>query len=511
MWAPRLRISLVIGLTLLAGCTVNRQRRRWVKPPRTAIPIAKLPTTLKAPAGKISLLTGELKGGTQTLYLVNRGDSDVHLATQDQIVPAVLEFKNEQGEFQAASRWQGSSCGNSYFSVALPVGHYWVWGHPMASAGQRAEVRIRLLKSGVFMGERDVLDVTGMATAPTPGHYSPDQVIRMQYTVGQMLDWPADRLLKTMRGEGLPAISRRHQSAIRADARRAALHHKLPRDKAIAVLPAMVNAPKEHTLLLKNEVSLALRRLCRADRTAGQAIVDGLLRGRGHPNRRHLLKSLSACDMRTHLRGLLKRVDDPDIDVVVERLNRSLKYTYTSELADALAAFANDPDAPDDLRADVRKALKKWGRHQVKLTSGPGRGGAVAYNLDIRSERAIEACAPYEPEPHGNTGRVPCTAVQMWGKSGWVLQRRPHDESVTIGPGPRRFSLEGVMLPKDLPLGTYCVEATPVVRVEGLAMPTDMKVVEYTMTKKGVRRRNLRPRCPIPKPTASAAEVVRSP
>ncbi|QIF00369.1 hypothetical protein [Roseimicrobium sp. ORNL1] len=131
-----------------------------------ARPLALLPPRIQAADGKVTLWADYQNTSTDAvpLYLVNRSGEDLVLDSQDNDLYIKLETTKEDGTWTRAQGALFSWCGNSYFPVALPAGHYFEFRGYRSPNGTKRPVRY------ACYGRRNIISNTG------EGLISPDDL-----------------------------------------------------------------------------------------------------------------------------------------------------------------------------------------------------------------------------------------------------------------------------------------------------------------------------------------------
>jgi hypothetical protein len=104
-------------------------------------PNVSLPKSVVAAEGKVTLFAEFEDPAGNRLYLVNQTDRMASFASQDGDLGFKLEYLRPDGVWERAQKYAPSFCGNSYFPIELPPGHYLRFVAYSPTHGVKARVR----------------------------------------------------------------------------------------------------------------------------------------------------------------------------------------------------------------------------------------------------------------------------------------------------------------------------------------------------------------------------------
>lgn len=145
-------------------------------------PLPALPAQVQAAEGELTLWADytSAEKSSVPLYLVNRTAADVVLGTQDSDLGIKLEFKKADGVWTRAQAHLSSFCGNSYYPVTLPAGHFFMLRGYRAAGGEPHLVRY------AFHGGLKLVSNTGEGLV-SPGDIS---AVRRDYLAMEQIPYP---------------------------------------------------------------------------------------------------------------------------------------------------------------------------------------------------------------------------------------------------------------------------------------------------------------------------------
>ncbi|NVK04633.1 MAG: WG repeat-containing protein [Flavobacteriia bacterium] len=81
---------------------------------------------------------------SRLVEFINLSSDTLIASVQDSRLHAVIEAKNEEGEWVSIQTYRSSWCGNSYHHVYLPPGNEWTWRIPEFEGGMKTELRVAI-------------------------------------------------------------------------------------------------------------------------------------------------------------------------------------------------------------------------------------------------------------------------------------------------------------------------------------------------------------------------------